>query len=272
MQPVSRRTLLKGTAAGAFSAVGMGAFADLDSGWIEVVRQDLRLPRWDADGFKIAFLSDVHVNDDEATAKSAAACKIAADEKPDLVVFGGDFVNSSGMRVLPNFGPAFEPLSGLTCPCLAVMGNHDYATQRPADVIAAVERHTPLRLLRNQTVDVRGVTVAGLDDGIFGFSTYTFLKHRPLSKSTLVVLHEPDFGNLVPVPASLMISGHSHGGQICLPFGVAVHTPYGARKYIAGYFPDAPIPLYVNRGIGVTGPLFRLFCRPEVTIFTVRSA
>ena len=272
MQPVSRRTILKCAGAGALGACAMGAYADFGSRWIEIVRKEIRLPRWDADGFKIAFFADIHANDDEAAALAAEACRIAVESKPDLVVFGGDFVNSSGTIILTNFGPAFAPLSELACPCVAVMGNHDYATTSPADVMRAVRRHTSLQLLRNQVVDVQGVSVVGLDDGIFGASNYHFLTQQRLSKSTLIVLHEPDFVTGIPIPASLMISGHSHGGQICLPFGIPVHTPYGARKYISGYFPDAKIPLYVNRGIGVTGPLFRLFCRPEVTIFTLRSA
>ena len=92
-----------------------------------------------------------------------------------------------------------------------------------------------------------------------------------MSKSLLALFHEPDFVSEVPKHVSLQVSGHSHGGQICLPGGYAVHTPFGAKKYKSGYYPDARVPLYVTRGVGTTGPDYRLFCRPEVTILTLRG-
>jgi predicted MPP superfamily phosphohydrolase len=68
--------------------------------------------------------------------------------------------------------------------------------------------------------------------------------------------------------SSLVVSGHSHGGQVCLPFGIALYTPYGARKYIAGYYAEARTPLFVSRGVGVNRGI-RYNCPPEVNILTL---
>jgi predicted MPP superfamily phosphohydrolase len=70
----------------------------------------------------------------------------------------------------------------------------------------------------------------------------------------------------------LMLSGHTHGGQVCAPFIGAMYTPPLGRKYIEGHF-QLPnnLQLYVNRGVGVVGVPFRALCRPELTVFTLRS-
>lgn len=111
-----------------------------------------------------------------------------------------------------------------------------------------------------------------MDDATFNFQNYEFFPSEKVSKNCLAVLHEPDYVEEMPGHVSLQISGHTHGGQVCLPFGYAMHTPKGGRRYIAGYFPHANVPLYVTRGVGTVGIDYRLFCRPEVTILTLRSA
>jgi predicted MPP superfamily phosphohydrolase len=121
-------------------------------------------------------------------------------------------------------------------------------------------------------VEVNGVTIAGIDDAIANRQRYDFLTGGNHSKSLVALFHEPDFVDEVPKHISLQLSGHSHGGQICLPGGFSVHSPFGARKYVAGFYPNARVPLYVTRGIGTTGPDLRTFCRPEVSILTLESA
>lgn len=76
----------------------------------------------------------------------------------------------------------------------------------------------------------------------------------------------------LPIEASLMLSGHSHGGQFISPWGWAPMKTRGGKKYVRGFYPDAPTPIYVSRGLGTTGPPSRLFCPPEVTILTLTSS
>jgi predicted MPP superfamily phosphohydrolase len=157
------------------------------------------------------------------------------------------------------------------CPVVAIMGNHDYWSTVPRKVVEAF-RESKVKMLLNQTFELDGVTIAGLDDAIQRAQSYEFFPAGTVSKSLIALFHEPDFVKDMPKHVSLQISGHSHGGQVCLPFGKSMYTPYGARKYVAGFYPDARVPLFVSRGVGTTGPDYRLFCAPEVSVLTLRSA
>jgi len=271
MAAISRRNLLKSALIGAAGGVALGAFADLDTHLIKLERHTLYLRNWQADGFRVALLADVHVNDPEAARIAAKAAQMAVDEKPDLIVMAGDFVNSSGRVILDHIGPAFVPVSDCSIPSIAVMGNHDYWTAVPNKVIRTVHRDTNLRMLRNESVEVQGVLVTGLDDGIGGVPDYD-LKGTAGHPSHLVAFHEPDFVDRFRAKAAIVLSGHSHGGQVCLPGGIPIGTSYGGRKYVSGFFDLPKAGLYVSRGIGTSGPDFRLFCPPEVTLLTLRSA
>jgi predicted MPP superfamily phosphohydrolase len=70
----------------------------------------------------------------------------------------------------------------------------------------------------------------------------------------------------------LMLSGHTHGGQIRLPFIGAMQLPPMGKKYVEGWFQRGGLQLYVNRGLGAVGVPFRFDCPPEITLFTLRSA
>ncbi|MBI1755907.1 MAG: metallophosphoesterase [Fimbriimonas ginsengisoli] len=268
----SRRDFLRWAGAGALVGVGGVSLAGIGAGDLEVVRRELRLPRWDADGFRLVLLADVHVTHPYAMLRTRQAVQLALDEKPDVIVSAGDFVHRSSDYALEFIRQSFRDLGNAACPCLAVMGNHDYATPRPDRVIRTVVERTNFQLLRNQAVEVGGVTIAGLDDALYGRHRTDFLTPGRFSRSLVSILHEPDYADEMPELISLQLSGHSHGGQLCLPGGIAVSTPYGARRYVAGFYPEARVPLYVTRGVGTIGPDLRLFCRPEVSVLTLRSA
>jgi predicted MPP superfamily phosphohydrolase len=88
--------------------------------------------------------------------------------------------------------------------------------------------------------------------------------------------HAPDYVDfLLKQPAggtvALMLSGHTHGGQVRLPFMGATQLPEMGRKYVEGWFRIGALQLYVNRGIGTIGVPFRFNCPPEITLFTLRT-
>ena len=257
--------------AGALTSLAPLSFGSYSTGWISVERHDLRLPKWDADGFRIAIIAYLHTNTPGATAHAVNAVRLAVAEKPDLIAIPGDFVNVDGPKHLAYIRESLEPLHDATCPVIATLGNHDYSCGSVSDVIEAV-RSSKAVLLRNEAVEVRGVTVAGIDDGLAGMYQFDFLSQSHASNSLLALFHEPDFVKYVPTEISLQLSGHSHGGQICLPGGHPIDTPLGAREYYAGFYPQAKVPLFVTRGVGTVGPRLRIFCRPEVTVLTLRSA
>jgi len=264
---VTRRKLLLGT--GAVLATGIAGGA-MTSRRIVVERRTLALPRWDASGFRIVQLTDVHLDHERAVRQAQEAVRIALAEKPDVIVFTGDFVTKAIRSFNTNIATAFNELHDAACPCLAVPGNHDY-WGKDIDHLQQMVNETPFRLLRNEFFDIAGVTIAGIDDGLFGRGNPSFLRTTRKSHSLISLFHEPDFVDWMPQEVSLQLSGHSHGGEVCLPGGFALHTPSAAKRYISGFYPNAPVPLYVSRGIATLSPM-RIYCPPEVAVLTLVSA
>lgn len=253
--------------AAAFLPVGYG---DVGSDWLSLEHISLRLPRWDANGFRAAVISDVHANDERQLDRAILAAQMAIEAKPDVILLPGDFVNFSDNHRVDILKRYLKVFGDATCPVFATMGNHDYWTPHPGRLLRAFVG-SPVRLLRNEVAEVRGVSIAGLDDAVVGLHRPEILVPGRESHSLLTMLHEPDYVQDVPDHVSLQVSGHSHGGQICLPMGIPLHTPGGAKRYIDGFYPGAKVPLFVTRGVGTSGPPFRLFCRPQIALLTLRG-
>ncbi|MDQ7822652.1 MAG: metallophosphoesterase [Candidatus Eremiobacteraeota bacterium] len=193
---------------------------------------------------------------------------------PDLVFLTGDYVS----RAPEYIAPCIEALSSLKSRygVFAVPGNHDYWTD-----IATTRKEfarTGIHLLvnRSDTVTIKGASLAviGLDDlwaGIPDMKTAAAGVSGPEKK--ILLMHNPDlFEEYAPLGFDLILSGHTHGGQVNIPFIGPPITPsrFGAR-YAAGLYRKDKSTLYVNRGIGMVSPPIRFFCRPELAFFTIRG-
>ena len=265
---ISRRKFLRSAGYGALGSVATFAYGDLTSKDVQLVKKDLRLKNWTADGFKVAAITDLHLDSEEAVARAQLAIAQLAPLKPDVFVIAGDFLTSAAPQNLANVRTVMRGLDQIQCPIFAVLGNHDYWV-RYFDLVKEAILSGNLRLLRNEVVDLGGVAIAGIDDALNHMQRPDLIQEAKKPKSTIALFHEPDFVDEVPEGLSLQISGHSHGGQICLPGGTAIHTPVGAKKYVSGFYADAKVPLYVSRGVGTIGPNWRLFCPPEATLLTL---
>jgi len=264
---MTRRAFLRGTACGIAASALTGAYADYDVHDLRLEPVELRLNRWKADGLRVAFITDIHVNERDEMERARRAAELLAATSPDLLLFGGDCVNTKRSAGMDHTARSLEPFERLRCPKIAVLGNHDYASR----IVTRVEERlasSGFLLLKNRSVQMDGYRIAGYDDQVWGVRDPGF---QPTEEGTIALLHEPDFVDIVPDTVSLQISGHSHGGQICLPDGQPIHTPFGSWKYQRGYYPDAKVPLYVSRGVGTSGLKWRMFCPPEITLFTLRS-
>lgn len=264
----SRRAFLGLTAAG----LAAGSVAGWQ--WGEVTRivterHKLRLPRWDANGFRVAQISDLHLVTPQAVQLALRAVDYALAERPEAVVITGDFLHGHNDRALVRVTDFLDNLPETDIPLIAVLGNHDYWIDDPRALIETLQG-SPIKLLRNELASIGGVQIIGIDDGIAGRDRHHVLGPSA-DRNTLTLFHEPDFVDRIDRRSSLMLAGHSHGGQICLPGNWPLHTPRGARTYIRGYYPDAPVPLYVNRGIGTIGIPKRSFCAPEVTVLELNG-
>jgi uncharacterized protein len=241
---------------------------------LQVDRHVLPLPSWpkSLSGYKIALLADFHLNrwNRELNAEAVAA---ALEAEPDAVALAGDFVGYWSLDKIDMLGELFAPLEKLDGKVVAVPGNHDYYGG-DASLLKPILNEFGIKLLRNEVVSFDGISWVGIDSETEGRADpYTpMLEQSTRKEPAIVVWHEPDVVERLPRGADLMLSGHSHGGQFTFPWGwTPMHTDLG-RRFVRGFYPEAPTPIYVSRGIGTTGPPSRLCCPPEVAILTLTAA
>jgi len=199
--------------------------------------------------------------------------------RPDMVVLTGDFITYKPLS--KNFARRHMPecaamLSAITCPArYASIGNHD-AIVGASWVIGPLQEHG-IPTLHNAYLPLeRGgqrVWLAGLgsacendSDPARGIPPASMRGNETL----IVMAHEPDIlPEIAGYKADLMLSGHTHGGQVRLPFLPPMVLPDYGKKYVEGLFRYGPTQLYVNRGIGTVGLPLRLNCPPEITVLTL---
>jgi uncharacterized protein len=250
---------------------------------LEIIDVTIKLPRLpDAfAGMKIVQISDFHFQAyTEAIFLEAVVRKVNA-LAPDLVLLTGDFISSKPLPQHINVKLAYhcaEILSRIECPLrFAIMGNHDVLVSAHA-VTDALTTHG-ISVLANRSVPLerqgQRIWLAGVED---------VLQQRPdLSAAlpeggrrdgepTILLAHEPDFADYaMGRQIDLILSGHTHGGQILLPFLPPLMLPDMGTKYVHGLFkPGDGMQLYVNRGIGAVNLPFRFRCPPEITAITLQ--
>jgi uncharacterized protein len=225
-------------------------------------------------GLTIAQISDLHVGHFIGRQDVARAVDVVLSLRPSLIVVTGDYVTIAAEHA----GLCTPELARLHAPLgvFFILGNHDHWTNAP--VVTRILRDAGLSLLINEgrLVESNGAAfwLAGVDD--------VWERHADLDralagapKDVLKVLlaHEPDYADVVAADGrvSLQLSGHSHGGQVRLPFVGSPVLPHLAIKYPWGLRRVGQMWLYTNRGIGIVSPPVRLNCRPEVTLFSLTA-
>jgi predicted MPP superfamily phosphohydrolase len=286
---ISRRNFVK---TGMFGAAGLALYSgEIERHWVEVTRHDVRLRALPAvfEGMRIAQLSDIHM--DEYTEPFFLRQVVAQTNRlqPDAVFLTGDFVSGGPGSIDFAVGAAWQCaniLKELTCRNLyAVLGNHD-ATVGEKEVTAALTANG-ITVLNNSYLSIeragKGIGgrlwLAGVDDPVNGephpeLAIPAAIRHVP-NEPVILMCHAPDYAdNLLATPAGravdLMLSGHTHGGQVRLPLINAFTLPPMGQKYVEGWFRLGDMQLYVNRGIGTVGVPFRFACPPEITLMTLR--
>jgi hypothetical protein len=233
--------------------------------------------------FRIVQISDIHLEEYTETWFLEEIVRQTNTLQADLVLITGDFV-SRGPLALPvswrAAGACAEILSGLSAPQrYAILGNHDRSVGA-SRVIEPLQAHgTPV--LVNSFVPIeRGsdrIWICGSDDVEGGQPDLDLSIPADPRAPVLFLCHEPDYvDRILQHPRfplmDLMLSGHSHGGQIRLPFiGPLILPPLG-KKYTEGLYRFGRMQLYVNRGIGTVGLPLRLNCPAEITHITLVRA
>ena len=235
-------------------------------------------------GHRIVQLSDFHLEEFTEPFFLEQVVRRVNTLRPDTVLLTGDFITRGSLNFLVERNAAHrcaEILSTLACPQkFAVLGNHDVAVSAPMVTAALNSFGIPVLHNRFETLSLRGdrLHIAGTADPGTDLPDLDLAVPAAPQGPVLLMVHAPDFADTVvahPRGASvdLMLSGHSHGGQVRLPFvGPLVLPPLG-RKYVEGLFRFGRTQLYVNRGIGTVGIPIRFNCPPEITLITLdRSA
>ncbi|MBX3095357.1 MAG: metallophosphoesterase [Fimbriimonadaceae bacterium] len=234
----------------------------------------LDLPSWpeEKDGYRIAVLADPHVRDPWSVRLMQRAILMAIESEPDVICLLGDYISYWRSGALELVEDALAPLADWPGPKLAVPGNHDSFSGDPKRLVPLFDRFG-IELLFNEHRVVDGVVFIGLESALEGMpDPMSALQNAPLEHPVVCLWHEPDWADLLPEGIALALSGHTHGGQFLTPWGWAPGLPTGGKRFVRGFFPDLPVPLYVSRGIGTTGPPSRLFCPGEVTLLRVHAS
>ena len=282
--PISRRRFLT---MGLGSCAGLALYSgEIERHWVEVTSLEVGVPSLPAafDGISFVQLSDIHL--DEFTEPFLLRHSIEQINRiqPDAVLLTGDFVSyeiTPRKFSVKSAWQCAEILSELKCPeVYAVLGNHDLWLSG-TEVTRALVAHG-ITVLKNEYVPLERkgsrIWLAGLDDPVCGEPDPD--KAIPVSirnQPVVLMCHAPDYADDlvargVGKSVSLMLSGHTHGGQVRVPMVGALQLPIGGRKYIEGLFRLGSMKLYVNRGIGTVGVPFRFACPPEITKITLRPA
>lgn len=269
----TRRAALKGlvTTATAVVVGRVGYGAVYERHRVVLDRRELRVAGLPAalDGLRIGLITDIHVSASVPDADIANAVALLAGAAPDLVVLGGDYVTDLDTTRAVPAAELLQPLAHASLGSFAVLGNHDDDRIVPAALTAK-----GFEVLRDQRTRQ---TIRGVDVDIAGLRYWT---RRPPDVSrvlagrgatTLLLAHDPRrLREAAGLGVQLVLSGHTHGGQVVLPWLGAV----AARRFpvIAGEATDGNCTLFVSRGVGTVVAPVRINCPPEVSVLTLRSS
>jgi|SRR5580658_6940884 uncharacterized protein len=297
--PITRRSLLK---QGLCGALGLALYSsEIERHWIEVNERDVTLTGLPKvfDGMRIAQLSDIHLDEYTEPFFLRRVIDRVNRMEPDAIFLTGDFVtgdpfpkrfsstafaNRARMFSRGSAWQCGDMLRELKCRQLyAVIGNHDVMVG--AKQVTEALTTNGIAMLRNSYLPIeRGggrFWLAGLDDPVEGkpnpdLAIPPSIRNVP-NEPVVLMCHAPDYVDFLRAhPAgkavSLMLSGHTHGGQVRLPLVGPLDLPTWGKKYVEGWFRFGGLQLHVNRGIGTVGVPFRLNCPPEITLITLRAA
>lgn len=278
------RELTRATLAafGALGVTGAGLLAyatGIEPHWIELTHVELALPRLPEqfDGYRIVQISDIHAGVWLPDDRLEQVVGIVNAQDPDLVAITGDFVTLTYLEAPDHIVPEMRMLRARDG-VAAVLGNHDYWGILGHRQIRHVIRDSGMIDLNNdvRTLERDGAAlhVAGVDSARERMARPDVVMRKlPREGAAILLAHEPDFADVAARTNrfDLQLSGHSHGGQVVVPLLGPPHLPPMGKKYHTGRYRIGNMVLYTNRGLGVVGLPVRFFCRPEITVLTLRS-
>jgi len=246
----------------------------------DITEQEMRIPglppEWD--GFTIGLVTDIHSSVYMRKREMDEYVRRLNDLGTDMIVVGGDFVNSAVDEVYP-FAEAFSKLHA-PMGVFGVLGNHDYYSGEP-ETVARVASEAGIRMMRDESITLtrhgRDLLLIGVDDA--GTPTAATKKIRqatanlPEHTARVLLCHRPYFFKYAAsLGIDVMLSGHTHGGQLVFgKIGNTAFTPATlASPYVSGLYQNGSAQMYVSRGIGTVAVPVRINCPPELTRIVLR--
>lgn len=270
----------------ALISLGGGLYmSKFEPGWLEVTDVKLKLPRLPKQfaGFRLAQISDLHFGGWMDADRLEGVLSAVSSLTPDLLAITGDFtlghVHRTPQEDRERYADLVRVLKEYTgdVPTVGIMGNHDYWVNPP--VIREIIHSGGLIDLNNAVHILKSggesLYIAGVDDIWYAQDRLDLVQAQiPRDACAILLAHEPDYADTSARDGrfDLQISGHSHGGQIVLPFLGAPILPRLGKKYPRGLYRVGDMLQYTNRGVGMIPPYLRLNCRPEITVFTLESS
>ncbi len=229
------------------------------------------------DGFQICQLTDFHHSFFVNTIYIQKVIDRAKSLLPDAMVLTGDYIDGSSAYV----NPIAEMLGQIDVPygVFAVLGNHDHR-EGNAKLLRKVLHDQDIPVVENthKFIQKDGVAlcIAGVGDLLEGTQDLkSALRGVPPDMPRILLSHHPDYAEEMPRDerVDLVLAGHTHGGQVRMPFSFAPYlsSNYG-QKFFGGLVRLEHTQVYVSRGIGVASPPIRFNCPPEITIIELTKA
>lgn len=220
------------------------------------------------DGLRVGLITDVHHSNTVSAKDVTRAVNLLVDAKPDVTVLGGDYVTFGNRAFVEPVAELLSPLASAPNGAFAVLGNHDDDRDMPAALgkrgfVVLKDQRTSVTI-RNEAVDIAGIR----------FWTrrmpHVMQVLKGTGPTTLLLAHDPRrLSQAAELDVPLVLSGHTHGGQVLLPGVGAI----AGREFpvLAGEAREINTTLFVSRGMGTVYIPVRINCPPEVAVLTLRT-
>ena len=264
---VSRRRFLS------LGVAGVAGTLVADTAWYEpqaLQVERITLPSG-APGQQVRLLqiSDLHLS--SFSRYFAKVARQVADLRPDLIVLTGDYLEEErNIRGVLSFLKELKAKHGI----YAVQGNWEYWSRLEGENLRRHFAGVGVKLLINERADLevngRALSIFGLDYPSATDHLDQLQKEIDPQRFNLMLSHVPAFAHeQLSEHINLILSGHTHGGQVRLPFLPPLYLPRYSGRFVAGFYQVSQhrIPLYVSRGVGTSVLPLRFFCRPEIGLF-----
>lgn len=220
-------------------------------------------------GIKVAVVSDIHLSLHKREDFLERIVKAINTEQPDFVLIPGDFTYAISKQEL---AVMFAGLEDIEAPVYAVTGNHDgrhpgeFTSEEVRKTLQPFDVHTIDNKVEHINVRDKDITIVGLSDLWEGESDYTLVNRIQEEDFTIILTHNPDSAYELPShKADLLVAGHTHGGQIRIPFVYPKVIPTD-HPFDRGWYKVKGMPVFVTSGAGEVGLPMRLGVPPEVVI------